>query len=325
MRVMLTGGTGFFGGHIVRALVDSGHRPSLLVRDEDKLRRQCSLFGLDPAEVDSVVGDILDPESVAHALEGCDACIHAAAFATLNPELMPKALEINAPGTRNVLDAALVAACDPIVHVSTLSVVFPPTGSMFSADDPVRAGGLPYNASKADADLYARALQRDGAPVVIVYPGGLTGPLDLGMNSVAEIWSQTLASEFVSYSDTGGYLALDVRDAAQALVALLQPGRGARRYMMGGQFFTWAEFAAALEAVTGLQRTPVRMTREDLEAQISESEAIDIALGVVPSDDAPLQRDSGIRWRPLEHTMRDTIQWLIAEGHLDQRWAPQLH
>jgi dihydroflavonol-4-reductase len=208
--------------------------------------------------------------------------------------------------------------------VSTLSVLFPPTGPMFSADDPVHTGGLPYNASKADADLHARSLQDDGVPVVIVYPAGLTGPIDVGINAVAEIWSQTLASEFVSYSDTGGYLLSDVRDAARALVALLHPGRGARRYMMGGPFLTWLEFADALEAVTGLHRTPVRMTREDLKAQISESEAVDIALGVVASDDEPLQRDTGMTWRPVEDTIRDTIRWLVTEGHLDRRWAPLL-
>src|SRR4051794_1910312 len=112
---MVTGGTGFFGGHIVRALVDSGHRPRLLVRDEGKLPRLCTLFQLSPTDVESVVGDILDRGSVDDALADCDACIHAAAFATLNPELMPRALEVNAPGTRNVLDAALVAGSDPIV------------------------------------------------------------------------------------------------------------------------------------------------------------------------------------------------------------------
>ena len=324
VRVTLTGGTGFFGGHITNSLVAAGHEPRLLVRDHTKLDRLCALFEIKATRIEAVVGDILDPRSVAEALEGCHACVHAAAFATLNPELMPKALAVNGPGTRAVLDAAIAADCDPIVHVSTLSVVFPPTGSMLSADDPVHVGGMPYNASKAEADLYARGLQENGAPVMIVYPAGLTGPLDLGLNAVAEIWSQTLASEFVSYSDTGGHLLPDVRDGAQALVALLQPNRGPRRYMMGGTFLTWSEFADALEAVTGLPRTPMRMTRADLEAQISESEAVDIALGVVPSDDEPLHRDSRMRWRPVEDTMRDTIRWMLAEGHLDPCWAPAL-
>jgi len=143
VRVMVTGGTGFFGGHITEALLAAGHQPRLLVHDPEKLGRMCALFHIEPELVEAVVGDILDPTSVADALDSCDACVHSAAFATLNPELMPKALEVNAPGTRIVLDAAMAVGCDPIVHVSTLSVIFPPTGSMFSADDPVHAGGMP--------------------------------------------------------------------------------------------------------------------------------------------------------------------------------------
>jgi len=168
VRVMVTGGTGFFGGHITEALLAAGHQPRLLVRDPEKLGRMCALFDIEPELVEAVVGDILDPTSVADALDSCDACVHSAAFATLNPELMPKALEVNAPGTRIVLDAAMAVGCDPIVHVSTLSVIFPPTGSMFSADNPVHVGGMPYNASKAEADLYARgSLPKDTST-----PGG---------------------------------------------------------------------------------------------------------------------------------------------------------
>src|SRR5215217_1931494 len=128
MRVMVTGGTGFVGGHVTNALLDAGHQPRLLVRDPAKLKRLCAMFGIDPARVDSVTGDMLDEASVRLALEGCDACVHAAAFTSLTPAEMPKALDVNAPGSRIVLDAAVERACDPVVSVSSMSVIFPPTG-----------------------------------------------------------------------------------------------------------------------------------------------------------------------------------------------------
>jgi dihydroflavonol-4-reductase len=323
MRVMVTGGTGFIGGHVTRALLDAGHEPSLLVRDPAKLARQCALLGIDPSSVTAVPGDILDRDSVVAALDGCDACVHAAAFTSLTPEEMPKALDVNAPGARIVLDAALHHGCDPVVSVSSMSVIFPPTGAMLSADDPVHEGGAPYNASKAEADLYARARQDDGAPVVIVYPAGVTGPLDLGVNVLEAMWTQILSGEFLLMADTGGYLSVDVRDIAAATAALLQPGRGPRRYMMGGTFMDWSACADVIDAVTGLERTRVHTSRAELEQQL-EPEAVEIMLGIVPSDDASLHRDTRVVWRPFPETLRDTIVWMIGQGRLDARWAPAL-
>jgi nucleoside-diphosphate-sugar epimerase len=323
MRVMLTGGTGFIGGHVLRALLDAGHEPVLLVRDPAKLERQCALFGIDPGRVASVTGDILDAPSVAAALDGTDACIHAAAGTTLTPEEMPKALDVNAPGSRIVLDAALEHGCDPVVSVSSMSVVFPPSGDRLRADDPVHTGGAPYNASKADAELYARSLQDDGAPVITVYPGGVMGPLDLGVNVVEGMWAEILSSEYLMLADSGGYLVADVRDTGDMVAALMQPGLGAHRYMMGGRFVDWVACADMVDQVTGRVRTRVHQTREELEAQI-EPEAVDIMLGLVPSDDDAIQRDTGMQWRPVPDTFRDLVRWLLESGRLDPQWAPAL-
>jgi nucleoside-diphosphate-sugar epimerase len=323
MRVMLTGGTGFIGGHVLRALLDAGHEPVLLVRDPAKLERQCTLFGIDPERVSAASGDILDVDSVRAALDGTDACIHAAAFTTLTPEEMPKALDVNAPGSRIVLDAALEHGCDPVVSVSSMSVVFPPSGDRLRADDPVHTGGAPYNASKADAELYARSLQDAGAPVVTVYPGGVMGPLDLGVNVVEGMWSGILSSEYLMLADSGGYLVADVRDTGDMVAALMRPGLGGRRFMMAGRFLDWSDCADVVDEVTGRERTRVHQTREELEAQI-EPEAVDIMLGLVPADDEPVQRETGVSWRPFPDTFRDLVTWLLQSGRLDPQWAPAL-
>jgi nucleoside-diphosphate-sugar epimerase len=323
MRVMLTGGTGFIGGHVLRALLDAGHDPVLLVRDPAKLARQCALFGIDPGRVASATGDILDRDSVVAALAGADACIHAAAFTTLTPEEMPKALDVNAPGARIVLDAALDAGCDPVMSVSSMSVVFPPSGDRLRADDVVHTGGAPYNASKADVEVYARSLQEAGAPLVTVYPGGVMGPLDLGVNVVEGMWTGILSSEYLMLADSGGYLVADARDTGDMIAALMRPGLGGQRYMMGGRFLGWRDCADMVDEVTGLDRTRVHQTRAELEAQI-EAEAVEIMLGLVPSDDDAVQRETGMSWRDPAETFRDLVRWLLESGRLDPQWAPKL-
>ncbi len=158
---------------------------------------------------------------------------------------------------------------------------------------------------------------------MIVYPARVMGPLDLGVNVVEAMWGQILAAEFVLSAESGGYLMVDVRDVAAAIVALLVPGRGPQRYMTGGRFLGWDECADALDAVTGLERTRVRTTRDELEQQI-EAAAVEIMLGIVPSDDAALHRDTGVDWRPFPDTLRDTVAWMLEQGRLDPRWAPAL-
>ena len=128
MKVMLTGATGFIGGHIMKALVEAGHEVHALVRSEEKLAEMKSLQAIE-SEVECFVGDMTDQLIVNEALVGCDACVHAAAFTSLDPSLMDQALAVNGPGAEAVLGAAVSNGCQSVIHVSTMSVIFPPSGS----------------------------------------------------------------------------------------------------------------------------------------------------------------------------------------------------
>ena len=119
MKVMLTGGTGFIGGHLLKALTSEGHDVRLLVRDAEKLERMIELQSIE-AEVDYVIGDMADPATVQASLEGCNACIHAAAFTSLDPSQMDQALAVNGPAAQLILDTAHQQGCDPIIHISTM-------------------------------------------------------------------------------------------------------------------------------------------------------------------------------------------------------------
>ena len=113
------------------------------------------------AEVDYVIGDMADPATVQASLEGCNACIHAAAFTSLDPSQMDQALAVNGPAAQLILDTAHQQGCDPIIHISTMSVIFPPSGDLLSGEDPVHGGGNPYNAPKSIAEVHAISIQAD--------------------------------------------------------------------------------------------------------------------------------------------------------------------
>ena len=118
MKVLVTGGTGFVGGNAVVKLIADGHDVRLLVRRPLRVATTLGAIGVDLEALDIVEGDMTDPVAVGRAAKGMDATIHAAAVvAAWDRKEAALALDANVNGTRNVVDAALDAGCDPVVHV----------------------------------------------------------------------------------------------------------------------------------------------------------------------------------------------------------------
>ncbi|WCO69228.1 NAD-dependent epimerase/dehydratase family protein [Iamia majanohamensis] len=331
---MVTGATGFVGSHAVRTLQAAGHEVRLLVRDGVKVERVLGPGVVDPAHV--VVGDMTEPEAVDRALEGCDACIHAAAVVSVSTTGGDQSK--NTDGARTVLGRAVAAGCDPVVYTSTVGIFIPPHAPVITPDSPLAQPRSGYGRSKVGAEHYTRGLADAGAPIVVVYPGGVTGPdqpvLDSNMEGLAESLKVGLP-----VCRSGGLSVIDVRDLADVLVAVLEPGRGPRRYMAGGRFFDWDAYAALLADVSGhtLRRFPVsgRALRGmgaglDLVRRLRpvdwpvNRDSTEFMTTMVPTDDSLLAEDLGITYRPTEETIADALRWLVAAGHLDAGLVPAL-
>ena len=113
-------------------------------------------------------------------MAGCDAVLHAAAVFSLDPRAAARVRETNVRAAEIVLGAAVRMGLDPIVHVSSYVALLPPEppGAVLTPDSPVTRPGGTYSRSKAESEQVARRYQEQGAPVVIVYPGGVIGPDD---------------------------------------------------------------------------------------------------------------------------------------------------
>jgi nucleoside-diphosphate-sugar epimerase len=309
----------------------------LLVRDRAKLATKLGAIGIDATPLDVVVGDMTDRSDVDRLVAGCDAAIHgAASVEVLNRSDAMQTIETNVAGTRNVIDAALAAGCDPVVHVSSIAVFGTrPAASVITADlPPATATDNPYGRSKALAEQFARDRQAAGEPVVIVYPGGVTGP------GVAGSYGE-LAKGFVSMlragalvTGDGGFGIIDVRDLAAVLVAILEPGRGPRRFLAGGVPMRLPEVAAVIRQVTG-RRFPVlpvpgvvfrglgratdglrRLVPFDT---VFTAEAMETLTLARPTDDSAVHTDLGIRYRDPAETIEASLRALHDGGVLSAR------
>ena len=335
MRVLVTGGTGFVGSHTVAALRTAGHDVRLLVRDPRRIGPALNALGI--AEVDHAVGDVTDNASVTAALEGCHAVIHTAAMVTLDPKHRAEANRVNVEGTRNVLGSAHRLGLDPVVHVSSVSAL-DPTAGVLTPDSPVARSDAVYAASKAGGERAARELQASGAPVTIVYPGGVWGPQDpnMGEQTRAVAWIVRLR---VTPNAAGGYPVVDVRDVATVLAATLTTGSGPRRFLFGGTFYDGRQLAALVTEVTGRQifapPAPTWSLRASgwlgdlvnsaLKQQLPfTAEAMDMLVHTVPTDDSRTHRELSITPRDPAETVADTLRWLYAQGAVSARQIGKL-
>lgn len=335
MRVGITGATGFTGGHTLRALIDAGHTPRALVRNTDKLAKVQELHGL--PDIDHVVGDVTDAAAVAEMIEGCDSVIHTAAIAFIGRAHEQLIEQTNVPATRIVLEHAVAAGLDPIVHVSSQSTLHPPAGAVYRSTSALSSTPLGvYAKSKVESERIARDLQDQGHPVVIVWPSGITGPDDVGLSVLAEATARLLQSNTLPLPKTGGNLMIDVRDLARLLVTCIEPGRGPRRYGAFGHFVPWSEIPEFLTQVTG-RTLKVRTLPNaffhglgwlgDLLGRVNVNFPLDRASArfmteLVAGDDSDSRTDLDLEWRPAEETYRDMLRWMVAQGHLSAEKAP---
>ena len=141
MRVLVTGGAGFIGSHVVDRLLAAGIAPRIFDV------RQSEHHGAD--EVDSVLGDLLDRDALRTAMKGCDAVVHLAAAADVDDvALRPAEAEaVNARGTLNVLEAARGAGVSRVVYASTIWVYGSATGTV-DEDHTVELPDHLYTATK---------------------------------------------------------------------------------------------------------------------------------------------------------------------------------
>lgn len=336
MKILVTGGTGFVGSHSVAALARDGHDLRLLARSADRVAP-----ALDPHNVtitDIAVGDVTDRAAVTSAMEGCDAVLHAANVFTLDPRRVAQMKAVNETGTELLLSLAVKAGLDPIVHVSSLLALLPSSDDPIMADSATGSPRPPYAATKAVGDRIAVGLQNEGAPVVITRPGFVFGPDDPYIGESAATTISALKGQMRLLND-GPVPMTDVRDVADVHAAVMEPGRGPRRYLVAGHSPDFRSLIGEIGHLTGRNLWSLKvphgmalatgrlfdwlLVRFGLKAPIGYEAPWLVANGGV-ADGSAVTVDLGVKYRPLEETLTDTVRWLHEAGHISDKLAGRL-
>ncbi len=176
MRVLVTGATGFTGGHLAVTLAARGDEVRALVRPKSRARFEAST--LPRKGVIAVEGDLLDAGAVQRAANGVDVVYHIAATYREAGQRDSAYRAINVDGTRNVLDAAKAGGARRLVHCSTGGVHGHIANPPANEDAPFNPGDV-YQETKLEAEQAAREFgNRTGFDVVVARPIGIYGPGD---------------------------------------------------------------------------------------------------------------------------------------------------
>jgi len=327
--VLVTGGSGFIGQHLVSTLVARG--------------RQVRVLDLHPptrveSEVQYIEGSVLDPDRVGEALSGVEEVYHLAGLPGMWMRNKSDFHAVNCRGTELVIAAARKRGITRFLHCSTESILFRSSPSEdASAEDillPADAMPGPYTRSKMLAEQLAMQAAASGFPVVIGTPTMPIGPHDHNFTPPVAMLRHFLTRRLQLYLDFIVNL-VDVRDVAAGLVLAMERGQVGHRYIFGGESIPLKEGLCLVAANSGRRNLRISVPGNVAEAAAAmlefiadhvtrkppsgTAEGVRIALRSTSLSIEKAQRELGYMPRPVEPTLRETIAYLLEAAGDRQR------
>ena len=226
MRALVTGGTGFVGGALVRTLVAGGAQVRVLARPTSQTKE------LETLGVEIARGDILVRASIEAALEGCDALFHAAALYDLWGLSEAELLATETEGIRNAMEASLAVGVAKVVYTSTAVCIGEAKGQVATETTAHRGYFLSrYEKAKRAAEQVAFAYVDKGVPLICVQPAAIYGPGDRKPTGRFII---NLLNGRVPALFSGWVSLVYIDDAARGHVLAAENGRVGERYILAG-------------------------------------------------------------------------------------------
>jgi nucleoside-diphosphate-sugar epimerase len=335
-QVLVTGATGFIGGHLVRRLVERGDRVRCLIRGDNRR------YILSPSAVEVIPGDITDPQALDPALRGVDTVYHlAGATLPLRTELYQR---INVDGTRHLAESCIRQVNPPVlVYVSSLAAAGPTREDKPLTEEMPPQPVSAYGRSKLAAERTLRTLAAN-LPITVLRPPSVMGPGDVYVLKLFRLSRLGLA--LVPGRRTPRLSWIYVEDLVEAMILAAERGQrltadsSPNREERGVYFVALDEFISALDlaalaaAVLGKRirwtlHFPDALCRvvacfNDLRSRVTgraywvNADKITEALaGSWICSTEKAKRELGFHCRTdLTHAFHRTAQWYRAQGWL---------
>jgi dihydroflavonol-4-reductase len=320
--VFVTGGTGFLGGAIIERLVAQGRPVKALSRSEDGAGTLRALGA------EAVRGDVLDHGALRDAMRRCGVVYHAAgvnAFCLHDPSPL---FEVNVRGSSIAVQAAADAGVRRLVYTSSAATLGEARGSHGRESSPHRGWFLShYERSKFEAErAVLAAAHARGLEVVVVNPASVQGPGRA--TGTARLLLDYLNGK-LKYVVDATISLVDIADCIEGHLLAESRGEPGERYVLSGATLTVRDGMQLLERLTGVDES-VRSLPPALAIAAAAAvetgarlrrrnppvcrELVRTALHGHAYDGSRATRELGLRYTPVEETIRRTIEWFVEQS-----------
>lgn len=270
MKVLVTGGTGFVGSYLVRALLCAGKEVRVLAR------RRSPTQAIEGLDVEIAYGDVCDRASLDVALKGCDTLYHVAAHVSAWERDYGPMYRTNVEGTRTTLKAALRRGVERAVYTSSV-VTLGAEEDGRPATEATRFNfwdiGDHYIRSKYLAEVEAVKVYREGLPLVIVNPSGPIGAFDRRPSPLGALAVRLLQGKVQGYFE-GRLPLVDVEDLADGHLLAAEKGRAGERYILSTANLSLKAYFEMVGEMAGMEPPTVKIPLSVLRVAAYASEFI---------------------------------------------------
>ena len=325
-KAFVTGGAGHVGGNLVRQLLNNGWQVRCLIHQDT--------LALDGLNVEHVQGDLADTSTLVKHMSGCDVVFHTAAYVAVENVDIPLMKKINVGGTKAMCKAALEIRAERFIHFSSIHAFQQqPTSDTLTEDRPLvqdsKAG--PYDRTKAAAQRHVLDACSQGLNASILHPTGIIGPYDFKPSRMGQVISD-IATQKMPITINSGFNWVDVRDVCNTAINCIEKGKSGQHYIVSGE---WASFEQIAKVIAGLigkraiymtlpfwtayTAIPFAYLHAKLTGQRPSFSRGSLHALSVQCKDIPgtmARQKIGHQSRPLESTLKDTIDWLMKNGKI---------
>lgn len=330
-KALVTGGAGFVGSALVRALLKRGDEVHVLVR------KKTDLSNLESLPVTIHLGDVYYPQTLRDAMQEVNVVYHTAAVYQFFPwwkRNMKAIYKINVNGTRNVIDSAKRAGVKRFVFTSSI-ITIGKTEKDYPSNENTPLGENQLSSHYARSKYVAERLildeAREGFPAVVVNPGIVLGERDNKPTPSGEVIVKFLNRTYPGYFDTIWCLA-DVDDVAQGHIAAAENGRLGERYILCNKdHYSMKQIFQLLEKISGIRAPLIKfpyplllafvyadewMIRFIRHEPLLPSEGLKFCRSFLSCGNSKAVRELGYRTTPIEKTLEKAVKWYRDHGYV---------